>query len=127
MDKRIAFTTLALSACAPPTAMAPNMPPAQSALLAGRVAGPPQHCLPIRTSENLRIDDNDRSLLVYDYGRTIWASRLPGGCSFAPNDIPVFYPTGSSNCAGDIVRSVDRMSGIPGPSCLLGEFVPYTR
>ena len=124
MDKRIAFAALALSACAAPP---PTMPPGQSELLAGRVAGPPQRCLPIRPTENLRIDENDRSLLVYGSGHTVWATRLPQGCSFAAGDIPVFHPIGSSNCSGDIVQSVDRLSGIPGPSCVLGDFVPYTR
>jgi hypothetical protein len=128
MDKRVAFAALALSACAaPPTTVAPAVAPGQSPLLAGRVAGPPQHCLPLRPTDNLRIDETDRSLLVYGFGRTIWATRLPDGCAFRPGDIPVFHPTGSSNCRGDIVGSVDRLSGIPGPSCVLGDFVPYTR
>jgi hypothetical protein len=125
MDKRIALAALAVSACAAPPP--PAMPPAQSSLLAGRTAGPPQHCLPIRPTANLQIDPDDRSVLVYGFGRALWVNRLPDGCAFAPNDIPVFQPTGSSNCRGDIVRSVDRMSRIPGPSCVLGDFVPYTR
>jgi len=39
----------------------------------------------------------------------------------------VLDQTGSSLCRGDIVRSFDRLSKIPGPSCVLNDFVPYTR
>ena len=54
-------------------------------------------------------------------------THLGPGCSFGINDILVFEPTGGSYCRGDIVRSVDRDSHIPGPSCVLGDFVPFTR
>jgi len=39
----------------------------------------------------------------------------------------VTEPIGSQYCRGDIVRSFDRQSRIPGPACILGDFVPYTR
>ena len=63
----------------------------------------------------------------YGSGKTIWVNALGGGCRFGFNDIPIFEPTVSAYCRGDIVRSVDRDSHISGPSCVLGEFVPFTR
>jgi hypothetical protein len=39
----------------------------------------------------------------------------------------VTEPVGSYHCRGDIVRSIDRYSRIPGPSCILGDWVPYRR
>jgi hypothetical protein len=113
-----------LASCAPPPP--PGMP-RQATELAGRIAGAPKDCVPIRTSENLRVSDGDPTTLVYGWGKTVWANHLEGSCSFASNDIPVFESRTGSYCRGDIVRSVDRYSHIPGPSCVLGDFVPYTR
>jgi hypothetical protein len=114
---------MALGSCAAP----PPGVPGRATELAGRVAGAPKDCLPIRTTENLRVSDGDPTTLVYGSGKTIWANHLGPGCSFGFNDIPVFEPTVGSYCRGDIVRSFDRDSHIPGPSCVLGEFISYTR
>jgi hypothetical protein len=43
------------------------------------------------------------------------------------NDILVTYPIGSQYCRGDITRTIDRISRMPGPGCVLGDFVPYRR
>jgi hypothetical protein len=122
---RINFILLAVmvgSCAAPPPATMPR----QVAELVGRTAGVPRDCVPIRTTENLRVAD-DRSTLIYGSGRTVWANALGPACTFGFNDIPIFEPTVSSYCRGDIVRTVDRDSHIPGPSCVLGPFVPFTR
>ena len=113
-----------LGSCAAPP---PSMAPRQATELVGRIAGAPKDCVPIRTNFSLRIADGDRSTLVYGSGKTIWANQLGPGCSFGFNDIPIFEPTAGSYCRGDIVRSVDRDSHIPGPSCVLSDFVPFTR
>jgi hypothetical protein len=34
---------------------------------------------------------------------------------------------GSSTCSGDFFHLVDRSSGIRGPTCVFGEFVPYRK
>jgi hypothetical protein len=75
----------------------------------------------------LRVSENDRHTLVYGTGGTIWANRLGPSCGFGRDDILVTEPIGSQLCGGDIVRSIDRNSHIPGPSCVLQSFVPYTR
>jgi hypothetical protein len=122
---RINFILLAVmvGSCAPaPVAMAPR----PLTELAGRAAGLPKDCVPIRPAEGLHVAD-DRSTLIYGSGRTVWANALGPACTFGFNDIPIFEPTVSSYCRGDIVRTVDRYSHIPGPSCVLGQFVPFTR
>jgi hypothetical protein len=77
-------------------------------------------------TSSLRISDNDRHTLLYGAGKTIWANHL-GQCGFGDNDLLVTEPLGSYNCRGDLVRSFDRSSHIPGPACVLGDFVPYSR
>jgi hypothetical protein len=56
-----------------------------------------------------------------------WHQRSRGGMRFRTNDILVAEPLSSRYCRGDIIRSIDRHSRFPGPSCILGDFVPYTR
>jgi hypothetical protein len=75
----------------------------------------------------LRVSGNDRHTLIYGNGRTVWANSLGPACGFGYDDIIVTQPTGSQLCGGDIVRSFDRVSRIPGPSCVLNDFVPYER
>jgi hypothetical protein len=49
-------------------------------------------------------------------------------CSgFSQWDVLVMEPIGSQYCRGDLVRSVDPVSRIPGAACQLGDFVPYTK
>jgi len=113
-----------LAGCAAPE---PAGPPQQPRELAGRAAGAGQRCVLIQQSESLRVSDNDRHTLLYGSGRTLWANQLGPGCGFRSDDILVTEPIGAYYCRGDLVRSIDRNSHIPGPSCVLGDFVPYTR
>ena len=83
--------------------------------------------MPSFDQQRLRVSENDPGTLVYGDGKRIWINRLAPGCFFSWSDIPVFEVHGSSYCRGDIVRSFDRTSRIPGPSCVLGDFVPYTK
>lgn len=123
MRNRLILLAALLGSCAPPPPPAIPQPLVE---LSGRTAGPARDCVPIRPSENLRIAD-DRSTLIYGSGKTIWVNALGPSCRFGFNDIPIFETTVSSYCRGDIVRSVDRDSHIPGPSCVLGAFVSFTR
>jgi hypothetical protein len=113
---------LLLGACAAPQ---PASAPRQAVELVGRVAGAPKRCVTIQQSASLRVADGDNHTLIYPDGRTIWANHM--GCGFGRDDILILEPIGSSYCRGDIVRSMDRISRIPGPACVLGDFVPYTR
>lgn len=117
---------LILASCAPaPPAGQPQGPAVE---LAGRVAGPAKRCVSITSLESLRVSDSDPHLLVYGgSGRTIWVNPLGPHCSFRHDDVLVMQPTSSEYCEGDIVRSIDRYSKIPGPACVLGNFIPYNR
>ena len=123
MRNRVAILLALLGSCAAPP---PNTAPRQATELAGRTAGVPQRCVRAENASNLRVSEGDRHILVYGSGRTIWANHL-GNCGFGVNDILVLEPTGSQYCRGDLARSVDRYTKIPGPTCPLNDFVPYTR
>ncbi len=74
----------------------------------------------------MRIGD-DRTL-IYGRGRTVWVNRLGPDCrGIRRSDILILEPIGASYCRGDRVRSTDPVSGIPGPGCRLGDFIPYRR
>lgn len=109
------------------TAAPPEPIQGPSPELAGRSAGPAQRCISIEPSSGMRTAEGDRHTLLAGSGRLIYSNSLGPHCGFGSNDILVFQPLGTQYCRGDIVRSVDRSSGIPGPSCVLGDFVPHTR
>ena len=120
---RLAVLLLAFTAagCA-----APQPEPSREAVeLVGRTAGAPEHCVMIREGEAVRVSDTDRHTLLYGSGKTIWANRLGPACSFRRDDVLVTEPFGSHFCRGDLIRSFDRYSHIPGNTCVLSEFVPY--
>ncbi|HEY8591274.1 MAG TPA: hypothetical protein VIL42_00225 [Sphingomicrobium sp.] len=116
--------SLSLAACSVPQ---PASAPRELVELVGRVAGQPRSCLPISQTDGPRRSATDRQTLISGSGKTVWANDLGPSCSIGRDDILVFNPTGSSYCRGDIVRSLDGNSRIPGPTCVLGDFVPFTR
>ena len=107
----------------------PVAPPAAQRIvpeLAGRTAGAPQRCTLILRSEGLR--PIDRDTIVYGRGATVYVNELGPRCAgFPPGHILVVEPIGAQHCRGDRVRSIDPVSRIPGPACILGDFVPYRR
>jgi hypothetical protein len=124
MKLHIAAFVLLLGSCAaPPPDSERQGPPVE---LAGRVAGAPKRCVMLNRMDALRVSENNRRTLIYGSGRTVWANYL-GQCGFGYDDVLVTEPIGTDLCGGDIVRSFDRTSRIPGPSCVLNDFVPYTR
>lgn len=122
---KIAFAGLAaaLAACTAPPPVQPSAPITE---IAGRVAGPAQRCVLTQQSQSLR--PASRSTLLYGGGKTVWVNELQGGCGgFSRWDVLVLEPIGTQYCRGDLVRSFDPMTKIPGPACRLGDFVPYSR
>ena len=109
-----------VAGCAP---SGPAASPGPLPELAGRTAGPPQSC--VRNDQAMSVHLNGDAL-IFSSGRTVWlnANRCPG---VTDSDLPIFEPSGSQYCRGDIVRTVDRLAHIPGPSCVLGDFTPYIR
>ena len=112
-----------LAGCAPQAPLPAEGPISE---IAGRVVGPSQRCLTTERTEGLRTVN--RSTLAFGSGRTVWINRVDPRCSgFSRSDLLVVEPIGSQYCRGDLVRTIDPVSKIPGPACQLGDFVPYTR
>src|SRR6185369_9117632 len=120
MTKSVMCAVLALlgTSCAP---SAPVGGPTPIPEIAGRTAGPPESC--VRNDSSSSVHFTNGSALVFTSGSTVWlnTTRCP---ALTDNDLPVFQLYGSQYCRGDIVKTVDRYSGIPGPSCVLGDFIP---
>jgi hypothetical protein len=118
---------LIVAACAAPRADGPTR--GQEALsreLAGREAGAPQTCIAATPSSSLIIVDS--STLSYRQGGTIWVNRLEAPCpGMRPLDTLVVELHGSQYCRNDHIRALQPGSSIPGPTCLLGGFIPYRR
>jgi hypothetical protein len=94
--------------------------------LGGKVAGKPVNCISdFNATNTIRVSDN---ILLYRVsGRLVYQNNLRSACNglARDTDIIVSEQFGSQKCKGDIIRLVDRTSGIPGGVCSLGEFVPY--
>lgn len=115
-----AFSLLSVS-CAQ---SAPPGAPTPIPELAGRTAGEPESCVRITPNASMRITDSHN--LIYSEGSTVWLNT--NSCpAVSFNDLLVLHPTTSQHCRGDIVQTVDRTSGISGPTCVMGDFVPYRR
>ena len=114
---------LLVAACAGPV-----VPPgdASASLTAGRAAGPPQSCVPSGLGANLRAVDS--ATLAYGSGSTIYINRLGGSCPGLRELSTIIVDVhGSQYCRGDRIRANEPGSIIPGPTCSLGEWVPYRR
>ena len=102
----------------------------QSALLTkelnGKVASAPVNCISDYNASNIiRVSDN---ILLYRVSsRLVYRNNLRSTCSglARDNDIIVSEQFGGQKCRGDIIRLVDRTSGISGGFCSLGQFTPY--
>jgi hypothetical protein len=127
MKRWPAFLCALLAACAAPPPTTGPAPRQQIGELAGRTPGAPEDCIPIYRTEALRVADGDTHLLLYGRGSTIWASSLGPGCGFTHSDVLITESHDGRYCRGDLVRSNNGISNIPGPTCVLGEFVPYKR
>ena len=98
-----------------------------TAQLAGRMAGPPQDCVSMESASTLRPVDSQT--LVLDRGITFYVNHLRGPCpGMQPTDTIIYQAYGSQYCRGDRFRTRPFGGGaIPGPMCILGQFVPYRR
>lgn len=94
--------------------------------LAGRIAGRAQNCVPIQSTSNLRVIN--AATLGYGSGSTIYVNRLDGPCPGARELSTIIVEVhGSEYCRGDRFRAVELAGTIPGPICVLGDWVPYRR
>jgi hypothetical protein len=114
---------LAVASCNRP-ALLPGAAFAQET--AGRIAQAPRTCISTFGSENLR--PLDRATLAFGSGRTIYINRLAAECpGLEPLNTLIVEAQGSQYCRGDRVRGLEPGGLIPGPTCILGDWVPYTR
>lgn len=94
--------------------------------LAGKVPGPPQSCIPIeRSREPIRVSDR---ILLYRVGRDlVYRNDLASPCTGLAddNDIIVAERFGNQICEGDLIRLVDRNSGMGAVACSYGKFTPF--
>jgi len=120
------FVAAALAAV-PATAREKLAPEDQLAkLLEGRVAGKPQNCIPLSTTQSSQIID--KTAIVYRVGSTLWVNRPKGGAeSLDDDDILVLKTSGSQLCSIDTLELHDRSSHMYSGFVSLGEFVPYRR
>ena len=92
----------------------------------GRIAAPAQTCIPYETTQSLRV--LDPRTLAYGWGRTIYINHLDAACpGLRPTSTLVVEPNGSQYCRGDRVRTLEAGTAVPGPTCLLGAWVPYRK
>jgi hypothetical protein len=122
MRTQVIALAAVLGSCAVPPE--PAYAPRQAAEIVGRVPGTPQHCVPIERDQSLHVSATDPGTLIYGHGRTIWANRI-APCTLRSNDVLVMQPLGGSYCKGDIVRTFDSASRLPGSTCILGDFIPF--
>ena len=96
--------------------------------IGGKVAGEAVSCISdLHQANIIRVSDD---LLLYRVsGRLVYQNRLKSPCPglASDRDIMVTEQFGSQQCRGDIIKLVDRIGGIPGPFCELGDFVPYRK
>jgi len=95
--------------------------------LAGRLPGPPQSCVTTYPAENLHA--LDAQTIAYGTGRTIYINRLAEACpAISPFNAIIVEPLlPGQYCRADRIRGNEPGSIIPGPTCNLGEWIPYRR
>ena len=113
----------ALMSCAQPNT--PSEPPL-SRDLAGRIAGAPQTC--ITTDPSIGLSALDPSTFVYRYGSIIYVNHPRAPCTgVAPFNTLIFERQAGRSCRGDRIRVLELGAGIPGPVCILGDWIAYRK
>jgi hypothetical protein len=98
-------------------------------LLAGKSAGAPTACLSgFRSNDMVTIDED--TIAFRRNGNQVYVNNVSAGCSqmAAPGSTLVFRNVGGTGlCRGDIAEVTYLSSGTTVGSCVLGDFVPYSR
>lgn len=130
MRMAVTIGALALAGCAANADTRQDKPTrAERALadaLKDRVAGEPQNCISSMMGNGPQIIDS--RTILYRQGARVWRNDLDGGCpGLDPGDTLIVEIHGSQICRLDTIRVREPGSSIPGPSCRLGKFTPYTK
>lgn len=108
---------------------APSVPPAGTLIsrdLAGRIVGAPQTCVPTVSSGTLTAID--ASTLAYHSGNIIYLNHPEAPCpAIVPLSTLIVDAAPGHYCRGDRVRGIEYGGGIPGPVCILGDWIAYRR
>ena len=92
--------------------------------LAAKPIGPARNCVPVSASEDLAVMPD--GTLGVRTGKTLWINDTGKACkNISAMSTLIVERYGSQLCRGDHVRAVEFSGGIPGPVCILGDFVPY--
>lgn len=128
----LVLPSLALAACgemdSTPAPLTDKQAQTLNKQLEGKVAGKPQNCISDFNADNM-IRVSDDILLYRVSGNLVYRNNLRYSCPglARDSDIVVTEQFGSQKCRGDLLKLVDRTSGIQGPVCSLGEFIPYRK
>lgn len=116
------------STAPPPMGMEAQSEARLQNLIDGKVAGQPMSCLaPRRADRMVVIDDNT---VAFREGSNVYVNRIQGGCNQLGSGFYALVTRsyGSSGlCRGDIAQVADLTTGTTVGSCVLGDFVPYSR
>jgi hypothetical protein len=118
---RLSIIALVLGSCAACSQVpeAPLQPALQAA-----ASGAARSCVSPQQGEGLTIIGE--GALGLRSGGTMWVNRLPGRCpGLHVGNTLIVEAHGSQICRGDHVRPIEPAAAIPGPVCILGDFVPY--
>ena len=98
-------------------------------LLAGKVPGRPQSCLPnYRANDMIVIDDY--TIAFREGTKRVWINKPAGGCNLlgsGPYALVTRSVGGLGLCHGDIGTVTDTLNHTTVGSCVFSDFVPYTR
>lgn len=128
MSNAVKTLLIAAAAIAAPAAASPAGGPDAKLekMLAGRVAGEPVGCIPLRGATSSRVVDG--RAIVYRVGATLYVNEpRAGGDLLDDDDLLVTRTIGSQLCRIDTVQLVDQVGLFPRGFVVLGDFVPYTR
>ncbi|MEO6256493.1 MAG: DUF6491 family protein, partial [Sphingomicrobium sp.] len=121
MRSHLLLVLIALAGCARPATVSGDD---FARVIAGRTAGPAQSCVTSLINDGPRAVDS--MTLAYGSGRTVYINRLGGSCPGLRDLSTIIIDQGSGRlCRGDRIRAIEPGSIIPGPSCNLGDWVPY--
>jgi hypothetical protein len=126
----LATAVAGLCACATASEPAQRSASAQRQydnLLAGKVAGKAEKCLPTYRSNDMTVIDDDT--ILFRDGRTVYVNHPLGGCQSLgrSGSALVTRNIGPQLCRGDLATVVDNSSGMTLGACSLGDFVPYRK
>jgi hypothetical protein len=97
-------------------------------LLAGKVAGQPQSCLPSYRANDMVVIDE--STIAFKQGsQRVYVNHMQGGCTNlgGPYTLVTHGFGGQGLCRGDVAQVVDIRNRFAIGSCVFGDFIPYTK